>query len=594
VTVRCPGGSLTTLRQSAEQIHLRATGGGPVSLRFSLADGEDLVGLGECFGRLGQRGRRWRGRIVDLLHGDPQDTYFHFPLLFSSHGYAVLVDTQLVPTWDLGGTDPGAWRIELATQTVDLHVFRGDPKRCLQLATAVAGRPPLPPPWALGVWKTTLGGTERVLRHADRLAEKAVPVSACWVYDHYDEPNNAGCGSAGTYPTGPYPDLTAVTEGLHERGYRALGYVQPGVYFDSDPYHDAARRGYLVAGDSGEPLVVPYFNPKRHGGELGSFADGASPVDFTNPEATSWYQGLLRRTVEQGWDGWMQDMGEHLPPEAVMADGTNGEDCRNRYALLYHSAAAETFPDPGFTAFARSGTLGTVPLVTAMWPGDQLCTWDASRGLASVLTAGPTAGLAGLSTWGPDISGLADGDDGTLGRDEELWLRWCEYGALNPIMRDHLGFKVRAGTPVDLWSTPRTVATFRRYAELHLRLAPYLWRLARTAHETGIPAIRALLLEFPEHPEAWRIADQYLLGEDLLVAPVYRPGARARRVWFPPGEWVSWWRPKRHTGPAWRDVAAPLGEIPLFQRAGSSIPLSRVADAGLATNALEMVETPSY
>jgi alpha-glucosidase (family GH31 glycosyl hydrolase) len=591
VTVTCTGGAVERIFESPDCTRLRASGAGPLLISFSLQPDEDLAGLGECFGLVRQRGRRWHGRIIDLLHGDPQDTYFHFPLLYSSLGYAVLVDTPLAPIWDLGVREPDRWQVELATSSVDLHVFRGQPKRCLQLATAVTGRPPLPPRWALGVWKTTLGGTESVLRHADRLGEQDLPVTACWVYDHYDEATNSGCGAAGAYPTGPYPDLETLTHGLHDRGYRALGYVQPGIYFDSQPYHEGVEQGYLVSDRRGEPLAVPYFNPKRHPDEMGSFPDGAAPVDLTNPAAADWYRGLLQATMAQGWDGWMQDMGEHVPPEAVLADGTSGEDSRNRYALLYHGTAAEAFAGhEDFTVFARSGTLGTVPLVTAMWPGDQACSWSADRGLPSVLTAGPTAGLTGVSTWGPDISGLTDGDDGFGGRDEELWLRWCEYGALNPIMRDHLGFKVFDGAPVDLWSTGRTRATFRRYADLHLRLAPYLWRLAGSAHETGIPAIRALLLEYPEYRESWSITDEYLLGEDLLVAPVHQRGATSRAVWFPPGEWASWWRADRHTGPGWHDVAAPLGEVPLFQRVGSSIPLARRVDPRLEPETMDDVE----
>jgi len=576
-------GGLEILREDAESVRLLATGPAPLTLTFSLAEDELLAGLGECFGLVQQRGRRWRGRIVDLLHGDPQDTYFHLPLVYSSHGYAVLLDTHLAPLWDLGCGDARTWSVSIPATSVEVELFRGTPLRCLELATAVTGRPPLPPPWALGVWKTTLGGTERVLQHADRLRAHRVPVTACWVYDHYDEPRNGGCGSAGTYPTGPYPDFGALTGGLHDLGYRALGYVQPGIYHDSQPYHEAARRGFLVRDAEGTPCVVPYFNPKTHGDVLGSFDDGASPVDFTNPEAASWYQQLLAETISQGWDGWMQDMGEHVPPQARLADGSTGDENRNRYPLLYHRAAAETFARRAgdFTVFARSGALGSVPYVTAMWPGDQHCTWDAERGLGSVIPAGPTAGLAGVATWGPDISGLADGFDASGGRDEELWLRWCEYGALTPIMRDHLGFKVRAGTPVDLWSSDRTVDTFRRHADLHLRLAPYLWRLAETAHRTGVPPIRALLLDFPEHRESWQIADQYLLGPDLLVAPVHQPGARERSMWFPPGEWVGWWDGRRITGPAWLTVPGPLGRIPLYQRAGTSIPLATQADRRL-------------
>lgn len=584
-------GSVAVESENAATVRLRVDGTSPLTLEFCGAAGERLAGLGERFVQVEQTGRFVVGGIRDLVP-DPGDdnTYFYVPLILSSAGYGVVVESFAPAHWDLYHRNEDRWMCSLPDKAVAIQLFRGTPKEIVTALTKIYGRPPIPPPWALGVWKTTLGGTEAVLRQAERLRSEQMPVSACWVYDHYDEPTNSGFGFSGTYPAGPYPDLHRLTAGIHNAGYRALGYVQPAIYGGSAPFDEGARQGYLLSRNDGELARVPYFNPKGHSDLFESEASShAVYVDLTNPDAAAWYRELLRQTAAQGWDGWMQDMGERIPDEARFSDGTDGPTGRNRYPLLYHVNACEaTSGNADFVRLVRSGALGVTPHITAAWPGDQTCDWTRGRGLPSVLSTGPTIGLTGVSTWGPDFSGLLDGTDGGAGgRDEELWVRWCQYGALNPIMRDHLGFKPLAATPVDLWSSRLTRATFQEYSDRHLRLFPYLWRLAQEAHETGIPIVRALFLEYPDYEESWAISDQYLLGDALLVAPVHEPGARSRTLWFPPGTWSGVWHGKRFQGPSWHTVAAPLSETPVFKLDGVDVPMldSARADLGnVATN----------
>ncbi len=576
------GADMEVLAEDSNELRLRADGGLPVVLRFEISGTELLVGLGERFGQLEQTGRRWEAAITDLLHGHPEDTYCYVPFLLSSAGYGVLLETSARALWDLKATDPRAWSVSVAASPFQLRVFRGQPKAIIAAATKVIGRPPLAPPWAYGVWKTTLSGTEAILSEARAIMQADIPVTACWTYDYYDEATNTGCGLSGSYPSGSYPNLSNLSNRLHDLGYRVLGYVQPAVFVGSQPFDEASREGYLVRRANGEPNLFPYNNPKLRP-DIPWFSEpGAAYIDMTNPAARSWFQNMLQGALDMGFDGWMQDMGEHLGDRAQLADGSLGAAARNRYAELYHQAAHEVWSHrKDVTVFARSGALGSIAKVNAMWPGDQHADWTSDRGLPSVIPAGPSIGLAGVTAWGPDIGGLIDGRDGGAGvRDEELWIRWCQYGALTPIMRDHLGFKY-AGGAIDMWSGDRTVAIFRTYARLHLALFPYLWRLAREASDSGIPILRALLIEYPDHPEAWSINDQYLLGADLLVAPVTIKGAVSRRVWFPPGVWISWWDDTRWEGTGWREVPAPLEQIPLFRREGGRVELSENPDRTL-------------
>jgi alpha-glucosidase (family GH31 glycosyl hydrolase) len=195
--------------------------------------------------------------------------------------------------------------------------------------------------------------------------------------------------------------------------------------------------------------------------------------------------------------------------------------------------------------------------------------------LPSVIPAALSVGICGVNTWGPDIGGFFDAYDGsTTAESTELWIRWCQVGALSPLMRDHLGPK-RMTTPgaVDLWSNEQTVDTWRRFAGLHNALFPYFYAYAWHAHETGVPTMRHLVLEFPDEAEALLQDHQYLLGNELLVAPVVEPNATTRQVWFPPGAWYSFWDGARFTGPGYVTVPAPIDQIPLFVRAGSILPL---------------------
>jgi alpha-glucosidase (family GH31 glycosyl hydrolase) len=153
-------------------------------------------------------------------------------------------------------------------------------------------------------------------------------------------------------------------------------------------------------------------------------------------------------------------------------------------------------------------------------------------------------------------------------------VRWCQLGALTPLMRDHLGPK-RMTNPnaVDMWTNETTVDTWRRFARLHNDLLPYLYAYAAQAHERGVPTMRHMVLRYPDEPDALAQDSQYLLGDELLVAPVVEEGATTRRVWFPPGTWIGFWDDRRYEGPGYQEVPAPLETIPLFVRGGAILPL---------------------
>jgi alpha-D-xyloside xylohydrolase len=236
------------------------------------------------------------------------------------------------------------------------------------------------------------------------------------------------------------------------------------------------------------------------------------------------------------------------------------------YPLVYHKVAYEVTqrlrPD-SVVRFARSGYAGSQGF-SINWGGDQLADWTPDHGLPSVIPAGITAGLSGYAVWAPDIM--------SWGLSKELWMRWVEFGALTPIMRDHL--EQRPKFAVDLFFDLQTLDTFRRYAKLHNSLFPYLYTYADRATKTGLPIIRHLMLEWPNDPHTYTADHEYMLGRQILVAPVVKQGARTRDLYLPEGAWVDYWTGEILHGGVQAQVPAPLERIPILVRAGSVIPFA--------------------
>ena len=563
-----PGTTSLTLR------HPRGWPAARIGFELPLHAGERIYGLGERFGPVNAR-----GEVVELWaqdrHIDPSRRTSHspMPLLISSHRYAVLLDTTARARVDVGAAAPAVTRVVVDAGALRLLVIRGaDPKQLLRRVTLLTGRAPLVPHWGLGVWKNLIGGEQRVLTDLERLCRHRVPIDAVWIYDLVDPASGFGWRWPiyRPIPPGHYPEPARLVRRLHARGVRVLGYLSPFVDADARGYAQAAARGYLVADANGRPIV------RGHRLAPGVVVS-RSAIDFTNPAAAAWFEARVRRALDRtGFDGAMQDFGEGLPPGAAPAGGEPAAFAHNRYPTLYTTAVRRAAQDarPDDTIFfARAGAIGSQSTSTGRFTGDQQRSWDPERGLPSVLQAMINGSLSGWPYWGPDIAGFTTAPD-DVSDERELWLRWLQLGALSPVMRDMLGSQRHA---IDALTDHRTLTAFRAYARFHTALEPYLHRAARVAHRTGIPIIRPLFLEHPGDNTTYDIDDQYLLGPDVLVAPVLRSGARSRTVYLPAGRWRYYWTGRRYAGARWITVATPATEIPLFIASGLSRTLPAAA-----------------
>ena len=531
---------------------------------------ERFYGLGERFDAFDLAGSVIKNRTAE--EAGLRTTYAPATFLLSSQGYGLHLETMGHATFDLRTGEAGCYRVQSAGNILHLYFFAGPtPRDAVVRHAQWIGLPPLPPEWAFGVWKNLIGGPDQVLADLRKLRDAGVPIDAVWIYDAVVEEDGFGWPWQiyGPIPPGSYPNLPDLIEELHSQGLKVLGYLNPFVYPDWAGYNQAAQQAYLVQTPGGEPYLQKWTLGQR------------AYVDFSSTEATRWWQERVGHALTAiGFDGAMLDFGEDAPHDGVYAGSPSGHRMDNMYPLLYHKAAFEAgqAAKPGnFVFFARAGYSGSQPYTTGRFTGDQVRSWDKRLGLPSVIPAVLNGGLSGWPYWGPDIAGFFQGKRAVDGPGEkELWIRWVELGALMPTMRDMYG--AMEGDPVDVWTDGETLSLFRTYAELHTSLRPYLYRYAQIAHEQGLPIVRPLFLNYPDEAEAYAVEDQYLLGDDLLVAPVLEPDLRERSVYLPAGDWIYYWTDEVHKGSGRVTVPAPLHHIPLFIREGSDLDLPPLGD----------------
>jgi alpha-glucosidase len=578
---------------SGEDGHLRILIGAAdpavnrLSIAFSAEEGEHFLGLGGQSFDVDHRGwtvPMWvqEDGISKVETDEYDDTWFlvgrrhsthtPMPMLLSSRGLALLLDTPRRSLFALGSEAEEVVRIEAWEGAIDLHLFDGpEPKEALQRMTARVGRPRLPPAFALAPWLDALYGSDNVRRVAQKLRDQDVPASVIWTEDW-----RGGRADGLGYTLDEdwrvdrdlYPDFEQLADDLHDSGFKFLTYNNTFLSEGVDVWAEAVAGGYTIKNDQGQPYL--FQSPKM---------ENASLLDLSNPDARQWARGVYREGLLLGADGYMADYCEWLPTDAVLFSGEDAQAAHNLYPVecqrLNRELFDQLYADDGVERlfFVRSGYLGTQPLVSVFWAGDQQTDFSRGDGLPSVIPMGVGLGICGIPFYGHDIGGYA-GNLAEGPTTKELWFRWASLGALSPVMRTHHGKNAQENWNWE--SDAETLAHLRRWAKLHIRLFPYLYALARQASETGIPIMRPLALDHPEYHPGWTLVDQYMLGDRIYVAPVVEPGAVARTVQLPAGSYYP-----LEGGPAINmpagggstTVDAPLGECPALVPAGTLLVL---------------------
>jgi alpha-glucosidase (family GH31 glycosyl hydrolase) len=587
-------------------------GAAATGIRFGSPPGERFFGFGERSDAVERSGRETENYVSDgpvrpedreyvrasvppwAIRDRDDSTYFPLPWALSDRGYGVLIDEDATSRFRTA-TDPGAWEAEADGARLRFRVFAGPtPAQALGRFTEAVGRQPPPQaPWTFGPWFQT--GQPNVVpvqeeREITRLQREAgAPVSVAETQMHY-----LPCGAH----KGREDAERERTDSFHRDGLARLVYFNPALCASySDVFARASAAGVLQKSAAGSPFLYPAF--VGGSGPAGFTQEPLAQFDFTHPATEAFYAELVREAVDGGADGWMEDFGENTPPQATQHDGSTGDAAHNRYPTTYHCTVqriAGRFGRP-LVRFQRSGWTGSARCAEVVWGGDPTTVWGFD-GLSSAVTQMLSMGLSGVSRWGTDIGGYVSfgaGQEAKPGATEdetltpELLTRWIELGGLVPVMRTK-----RSGIALPSYQRPQVwdrdqIGVWRRMTTLHAQLNPYL-RAADDEHRrSGLPIARHMVLAYPSSAPARSAHDQYLLGPDLLAAPVTEPGVKERKAWLPPGRWVDWWRSTtldagagEHrlagrarvlSGNREATLPAPLGEPPLLLRAGAVLPL---------------------
>ncbi|WP_093797166.1 alpha-xylosidase [Streptomyces sp. Wb2n-11] len=524
--------------------------------QLSLGVGELVYGLGERFTPFTRN-----GQTVDIWQADggtaSEQAYKNVPFHLTNRGYGVFVNHPGKVSYEIGSESVGQTQFSVEGQSVEYFVVHGPtPKEILDRYTALTGRPALPPAWSLGLWLSTSFTTsydeETVNRFVNGMAERDIPLGV-FHFDCFWMRQYQWCDF--TWDPDVFPDPEGMLARLKERGLRISVWINPYIAQKSPLFEEARAQGFLVRRPNGDVWQWDLWQA------------GMGLVDFSRPGARSWYAEKLRGLVRQGVDCFKTDFGERVPTDVVWHDGSDPELMHNYYTQLYNETVFEVLArERGANEavlFARSATAGGQQF-PVHWGGDCESTFNA---MAESLRGGLSLGLSGFGFWSHDIGGF----EGTP--TPAVFKRWTQFGLLSSHSRLHGSRSYRVPWDYD----EEAVAVTRDFTRLKHRLMPYLYEASRQAARQGTPVMRAMVLEFPDDPSCHPLDRQYMLGGDILVAPVFS-GDGTVEYYVPEGTWTHLLTGERVQGPCWRQETHGYDTLPLLARPGSVIPFGAEDD----------------
>ena len=520
--------------------------------QLTLGVGHHVYGLGERFTPFVKN-----GQSVDVWNEDggtaSDQAYKNVPFYLTDAGYGVFVDHPGRVSFEVGSEVVSRTQFSVAGESLRYYVIAGPtPKDVLRRYTALTGRPALVPAWSYGLWLSTSFTTQydeaTVTSFVDGMAERGIPLSV-FHFDCFWMRRFHWCDFVWDPRT--FPDPAGMLERLHARGLRVCVWINPYIAQRSYLFDEGRRLGYLVTRPDGSVW------------QWDKWQAGMALVDFTNPEATAWYQDKLRALLGMGVDAFKTDFGERIPTDVVWHDGANPERMHNYYTQLYNRAVFELLEKERGTGdavvFARSATAGGQQF-PVHWGGDCESTFES---MAESLRGGLSLALSGFGLWSHDIGGV----EGTPS--PAVFKRWAAFGLLSSHSRLHGSESYRVPWAFD----EEAVDVTRAFTRLKLRLMPYLAQAGVEAHQTGVPVMRPMVLEFPDDPGAATVDTQYMLGPDLLVAPVFTEDGGVD-VYVPAGTWTSLLTGRQVTGPRWVRERHGFDTLPLYVRPGAVLPVA--------------------
>ena len=475
---------------------------------FTLFPDERIYGCGESFTTLNKRGQKVILYVKDPHGVQTSNMYKPVPFFMSSRGYGMFYHTSAPMTFDFGHTHDQASVAYVGDDLLDLFIFIGDPKQILEEYTAITGRSPLPPFWSFGLWmsRITYSKEEEVRDVAQKLRRYKIPCDVIHLDTGWFE-EDWNCDYE--FSKEKFNDPVQMIENLKKQGFRISLWQYPYLTPKNKLFQTLVSDGMAVNDKDGG---LPTYD---------------AVMDFSNETTLKWYQKLLKGLLEKGVACIKADFGEAAPINGLYASGKSGFYEHNLYPLRYNKAVFDITRESTGEGiiWARSGWAGS-QRYPIHWGGDSDNT---SSAMAASLRGGLSLGLSGFSFWSHDIGGFVKPSP------KELYARWLPFGMLTSHSRCH------GAPPKEPWYYDEEfIELFRQSVELKYKLLPYVYTQAYQCSQKGYPMIRTLFFEYPEDPTAWFIEDQYLFGENLLVAPIFEEKAKGRKVYLPEGIWIDY------------------------------------------------------
>lgn len=536
-------------------------------MMIPLAQGEAIYGLTErmvssillserALAAVGSLDRR--GEKVDMW---VQPTYsLYSPFYISSQGYGMFIEGTFPGEYDIGASEADQlminWETDPKKGFTCYFIFGKDYDQVLERYHALIGKPFLPPKWVFMPWRwrdehaiwvpAELDGISvnaQVAEDINMMDKLGIPAGV-YMIDRPWAQGEMGYGNY-TFDEVRFPNAKKMIDALHKRGFRVVVWGAPWALGNGpDEFRaEAKQKGYYAPGS------------KRN-------------LDYTNPAVVAWHEEKIKTFLKAyGIDGWKLDRGEEeIPDKAtdIWRDGRTGREMRNEYPRLYiktYYDATRSVRGDDFILVPRSSYAGSQQW-SINWAGDIPGT---QNGLRAALIASQRASFMGYPFWGTDTGGYVEF------RDREIFARWIELSTFHGLME--IG-GIGNHAPWDMPKKPKydeeMIAIYKKYSKLRVALQDYIYEQAKKASATGAPVVRPLAFDFPNDEKVKNMWDEFKFGPDLLVAPVWESGKRARQVYLPEGQWVDFWdRSKTYSGPKTIEYAASLDVIPLFIRKGA-------------------------
>lgn len=507
--------------------------------------GENIYGLGERYTPYVKN-----GQTVEIWNEDggtsSDQTYKNIPFYVSNKGYGVFVAHPGDVHFEVGSEKVERVQFSVETERLDYYILNGKtPKGTVKLFTELTGKPALPPAWSFGLWLTTSFTTsydeETVTSFIDRMKERNIPLHT-FHFDSFWMKGFEWCNL--NWDDEVFPDPVGMLKRYKEKGLHICLWINSYIGQKSPLFDEGVKKGYFILNQDGSVWQVDTWQP------------GMALVDFTNPQACKWYQDKLEVLLDMGVDCFKTDFGERIPVTGIKYyDSSDPVKMHNYYTYLYNKTVFELLEKKRgrdqALVFARSATAGGQKF-PVHWGGDTTATYQS---MAEELRGGLSLSLSGFGFWSHDIGGFEQ----TASAD--VYKRWCAFGLLSSHSRLHGSTSYRVPWLFD----DEACEVLKKFVNIKCRLMPYLFQQAVIAHKEGIPVMRPMLLEFPEDLTCEVLDRQYMLGESLLVAPVFSQNGVVS-YYLPKGTWTNYLNGETREGEKWYQEKFDYFNLPLMVR----------------------------